>query len=61
MAEGTSIMHINLVIVLEMHDKVWNITSYTTFTSSVRAVVRPVFTILLMFKLAVIWEHVNAT
>lgn len=53
-------MHINLVIVLEMHDEVRDVTSYRTFTSCIRAVVGAIFTVLLMFKLAVVWERVNA-
>jgi hypothetical protein len=60
-AESTSILHINLVILLEMHDKEWDITSDRTISSSIRAVVGTIFTVFLMFELAVIWEYIVTT
>jgi hypothetical protein len=60
-AESTSILHINLVILLEMHDKEWDVTSDRTISSSIRAVVVTIFTVFLMFELAVIWEYIVTT
>jgi len=54
-------MHVNLVIILEMHDKEWDITSHRTISSSIRAVVWTIFTVFLMFELAVVWEYIMTT
>lgn len=59
--ESTAIMHVNLVIILEMHNKKWDVTSDRTFSSSVRAVVWTIFAVLFMFWLAVVWKYITTT
>ena len=59
--ESTAIMHINLVIILEVHDKERNIASNRTLSPSIRAVVGAKLTVLFMFELAVVWENVMTT
>jgi hypothetical protein len=59
--ETTPIMHVNIVIILEMHDKEWDITRDRTISSSIRAVEWTIFTVFLMFELAIVWEYIMTT
>jgi len=61
MVEGTPIMHVNLVIILEMRNKSWDVTSNRALGSSIRAIVRSELTMLLMLKLAIVWENIITT
>lgn len=61
MVEGTAIMHVNLVIILEMCNKSWDITRNRALRSGIRAIVWTESTMLLMLKLAVVWEDIITT
>ena len=62
MIEGTPIMHIDLVIILEMCNKGWDVTCNGALRSRIRAVVWTEFTVLLlMLQLAVVWENIMTT
>ncbi|KAM2401027.1 hypothetical protein ACFX1X_029095 [Malus domestica] len=54
-------MHVDLVIIFKMHHKELDISSDRTFSSSIRAAVRAIFTGFLVLQLAVVWEYILAT
>ena len=59
--ESTPIMHVNLVIILEMHDKKWNITSDRAFSSSIWATIWTISTVFFMLELAVVRKNIMTT
>jgi hypothetical protein len=61
MIEGTPIMHINLVIVLEMGSKGRDVTSDRALRPSIRAAIWTKSTVLLMLELAVVWENIKTS
>ncbi len=61
MVEGTPIMHVNLVIILEMCNESWDVTRDRALRSGIRAIVWTESTMLLMLKLAVVWENIITT
>lgn len=58
MIESTPIMHVNLVIILEMRNKAWDVTWNRALGSCIRAIVWAESTVLLMLGLAIVWENV---
>jgi hypothetical protein len=58
MIEGESIMHVNLVFILEMINKRWNVTHNGALRSSIGTIVWTISTILLMFKLCIVRENI---
>lgn len=59
--ESTTIMHVNLVVIFQMHHKERDIAGYRTFSSCVRTVEWPVFTVFLMLMHAVVREDFMTT
>lgn len=50
-------MCINIVIILEMSSKGWNITYYGTFRPSARAIIWAELAALFVLELAIIWKY----
>uniref|UniRef100_A0A2P2M2D2 Uncharacterized protein MANES_09G037200 n=1 Tax=Rhizophora mucronata TaxID=61149 RepID=A0A2P2M2D2_RHIMU len=61
MVKCTPVMHVNLVIILEMCDKGWNVTYNKALRPSIRTSVRTKSAVLLMLKLAVVWKNIMAS
>ena len=61
MVERAAIVHINFVIIPQMCNKEWNITSHSTFRASVGAVIWPEAALRFMLYLAVVWKDLWAT
>lgn len=61
MIEGASIMHVNLVIILEMCNEGWDVTRDRALRSSIRAIVWTESTVLLMLEFAVVWKNIMTT
>ena len=61
MVEGTPMMHVNLVIILEMGNKSRNVTHHRALGSSIGAIVWTKSTVLLVLKLGVVWKYIVTT
>lgn len=58
--ESRSIMHVNSVIIFQMHSKKLDVTSNRTVSSSIGTAVRSIFTALLMLELSIVWKYIVA-
>lgn len=61
MIEGASIMHVNLVIILEMSNKSRDVTHHRALRSSIGTIVWTKSAILLMLQLSIVREYIMAT
>jgi len=61
MVECAATVHVDFVIIPQMCNKEWNITRYSTFRASIRAIIRPEAALRFMLYLAVVWEDLGAT
>jgi hypothetical protein len=61
MVECAAAVHVNFVIIPQMCNKEWNITSHSTFRASIRAIIWPEAALSFVLDLAVVWENLRAT